>query len=354
MFKKLIANFTPLSGKHATTCAIRQVLNFYGLRFSEELIFGLACGLNFNYFEYKGLPYPIISGRTRVRVFEEVFARNSRIAIQIHKTTSEQKAWKDLIDQIELDHPVVVYVDMGQMRYFDLPEDFYFGGHCVVVFGIDEQAGIVYLSDRDRIGQPITFSPEEKPREFHRVPIEQFNLARSSHIKPYSPENSWLEIDTSEFLFLSRNQIYAAIRENMYQYLNPPLKNTGLSAILYFSEETRKWENWSADKLQRAALNAFVKIDQIGGTGGGAFRSMYGAFLLESADLLSAPALGAIGEQYLVLSEDWNEVGRMLYTLYQGEQPGILVDIRNRLVRIANFEEGLANQLTRVISTTNG
>ena len=353
MIKKIIDNFVPLSGKHSTTCAIRQVLQFSSIHFSEELIFGLACGLSFNYFEFKGLPYPMISGRIRPRIFEETFSRNAGIDLQYIKTSSEQKAWKDLKTKINQNVPVVTFVDTGALNYFHLPDGFFFGSHCVVVFGIDEEEGVVYISDRDRVGFPITFSPDEQPQDFHKIPIDEFIKARCSIAKPFSPENAWLNIDSSKFLFISKNQLYAAIRENMYQYLNPPLKNVGLSGILYFSEVMREWENWSSHKLRHAALNAFIKIDQIGGNGGGAYRKMYGNFLLESATLLSAPALGAIGEQFLILGEQWNDVGKLFYTLYQGEQPGVLIEIREQLARISNFEEGLANQLVRVLATSN-
>ncbi len=111
-----------------------------------------------------------------------------------------------------------------------------------------------------------------------------------------------------------------------------------------------KWKNWSAKKLKRAALNAFIMIDQIGGSGGGAFRKMYGQFLLEAAHLSAAPAFGAIGEQYLFLGEQWDDVGHLFFNLYQGEQPDILEDIKKKIHQIAVVEKGLANQLLSVIN----
>jgi hypothetical protein len=135
----------------------------------------------------------------------------------------------------------------------------------------------------------------------------------------------------------------------MYNYLNPPLAKMGLEGIHYFSKVLYTWQEWGADKLREAALSAFTMIDQIGGTGGGIFRKLYGEFLLESASYAAAPALGAIGEQYLILGEQWDEVARLFYMLYQGEQPMILVDIVERIKQIYKYEEGLSNQLVKVI-----
>jgi hypothetical protein len=136
----------------------------------------------------------------------------------------------------------------------------------------------------------------------------------------------------------------------MIQFLNAPKTNEGLRAINLFARSMDNWNTWSAKKLKRAALNAFIMIDQIGGTGGGAFRKLYGQFLLEAAHQAAAPALGAIGEQYLFLGEQWDDVGHLFYQLYQGEQPDILQDIKENILRIAVVEKGLANQLLSVIN----
>jgi hypothetical protein len=77
---------------------------------------------------------------------------------------------------------------------------------------------------------------------------------------------------------------------------------------------------------------------------------MYGQFLLEAAHQAAAPALGAIGEQYLFLGEQWDEVGHLFFQLYQGEQPDILDEIQEKIQRLSVVEKGLANQLISVIN----
>jgi hypothetical protein len=347
--KHIIEGFIPLSGKNDTTSAIREVIKYYGVNLSEEMLLGLGAGLHFYYFSFRNLPHPFIGGRMLPRKFEENLAQHSHINIHIKTTTGEQSAWNSIKSQLILNHPIIVYVEMSALEYLHMPEDQRFGSHCVTVFGFDEEENVVYVSDRDQVGYPITVSSLEHPQNHHIVPIPELSKARVSKMEPFPPDNTWLEIEWNFYHFLTRYQIFTAIRENMIQFLNAPNTNEGLRAILLFARSMDKWKNWSAEKLNHAALNAFMMIDQIGGTGGGAFRKMYGLFLLEAAHQAAAPALGAIGEQYLFLGEQWDEVGHLFFNLYQGEQPDILQDIKIKLNQIAVVEKGLANQLLSVI-----
>lgn len=348
--KHIIENFQPIAGKHSTTCALRQVLGHQGVNFSEAMLFGLASAYNFSYFEFKNVTAPLITGRVQPRMFEEALARHAKLRLTLYKTQSIQKAWRKVKKEIDQDRPVIVYVDKAYLTYLHMPKGQHMGGYAVVVFGYDEQEGIVFLSDRDREGVSITVSANETPHDFHLVPFIELEEARASRFKPYPPENNWLIVNIpSTFEVPRRSQIFAAIRENLYNFLNPPLEKMGLDGIMYFAKALDNWEDWGAEKIREASLSTFTMIDQIGGTGGGIFRKLYGEFLLEASQFATAPALGAIGEQYLILGEQWDEVGRQFYMLYQGEQPTIISDIKSRVEQIYKYEEGLANQLVKVI-----
>lgn len=348
--KHIIEDFVPLSGKNDATTAIREVIKYYGVNLSEEMLFGLGAGLYFYYFNMRNLPHPMIGGRVLPKRFEENLTQHSHINIQIKTAEDEKSAWNLLKSRLITNHPVIIYVEMSELEYLFMPEDQRFGSHCVTAFGFDEEKNVVYISDRDQVGFPITVSPLERPQNFHLVPIPELSKARNSKKEPFAPKITWLEIEWNYYHFLTRYQIFSAIKENMILFLNAPKTNEGLRAINLFARSMDNWKNWSAEKLKRAALNAFIMIDQIGGTGGGAFRKMYGLFLLEAAHQAAAPAIGAIGEQYLFLGEQWDDVGHLFFQLYQGEQPDILQDIKEKIMRIAVVEKGLANQLLSVIN----
>ena len=351
--KHIVEDFIPLSGKNDATTAIREVIKYYGVNLSEEMLFGLGAGLSFYYYSMRNLPHPMIGGRVLPKKFGENLTHHSHINIQIKTVEDEESAWNFLKSRIITNHPVIIYVEMAELGYLHMPEDQCFGSRCVTAFGFDEEENVVYISDRDQVGFPITVSPLENPQNFHLVPISELTKARNSKKEPFAPNNTWLEIEWNYYHFLTRYQIFTSIKENMIQFLNAPKTNEGLRAIYLFARSMDKWKNWSASKINRAALNAFIMIDQIGGTGGGAFRKLYGLFLLEAAHQAAAPALGAIGEQYLFLGEQWDDVGHLFFQLYQGEQPDILQDIKEKVLRIAVVEKGLANQLLSVINASS-
>ena len=144
------------------------------------MLFGLGAGLHFYYFNMRSLPHPVIGGRMLPRKFEENLSQHSHINIQIKKTDDEKSAWNLLRSRLILNHPVIVYVEMSELNYLHMPPDQRFGSHCVSVFGFDDKEEVVYISDRDQAGFPITVSSHEKPQSFHILPMVELSKARIS------------------------------------------------------------------------------------------------------------------------------------------------------------------------------
>jgi len=70
----------------------------------------------------------------------------------------------------------MVYLDMGFLPYFDVPEGYHFGGHAVVVAGYDPDSGDTLLADRDGV--------------LHPVPLETLQRACGSTYKPFPPRHA--------------------------------------------------------------------------------------------------------------------------------------------------------------------
>jgi len=95
--------------------------------------------------------------------------------VEKHRTSSTKKAEKNLLEMLDAGQPVMMNVDMGFLPYFDLPKNYHFGGHAIVVYGVDPETKEVLISDRD------------KP--FHPVPWETLAKARESTCKPFPSQN---------------------------------------------------------------------------------------------------------------------------------------------------------------------
>jgi len=77
-----------------------------------------------------------------------------------------------------------------------------------------------------------------------------------------------------------------------------------------------------------------------GGTGGGLFRTMYGHFLEEAAEITGEPKLPDIAKQFLTAAQRWDEVAGLLNRCYRAESShGLLVQASQRLPKIAESEE---------------
>lgn len=351
--KHIIKNFKPIDGHHCISTAYKQVFHYFGYHLSEEMIFGLASALNFFYFDFKVMPFPMIGGRNKIGEFEDNFEKHTGIKVTINKTSSIKKAREELYKLIKNDIPVPIYVDMAHLGYLRLPAGAHFGGHSIVVFGIDEQEDVAYISDRDSKNKKITLSKDENPSDFHKVKLKDLAAARASKYKPFPAENKWVTFDFSNIKELNREVIISAINKNSVQFLEPQIKNLGIKGIELFVKKITTWKQYDDKKLNQAAFNAFLMINEIGGTGGGIFRRMFGKFLIESSDILNEKKkeLKLLGNNYLNLSVDWDEVGNDFITIAKTLDRNILDGIKTKLEMIYEIEKNLMVTLTLLMNS---
>lgn len=316
--KKIINGFKPLLGKHCNTSSIQQVFHYFGHKLSEEMIFGLASGLSFVYFEFKFSPTPFIGGRIKLLEFEDNLTKSLGVKIETKKTNSIKKAYSELVNLISDDIPVMVYVDMAELSYLGLPQGYHFGGHSVVVFGIDEKNKTAYISDRDKEGYKITLNDKEIPSDYHVIPLDELEKARNSKFKPFPPENKWVTFDFKNIRKINKDMLKKAIQKNVHFMLNPPIKNLGLNGIRLFSQEIiKKWKEFNLEKLKLTALDSFIMINAVGGTGGGIFRKMYGDFLIESSEIMADKKVEEIGQDLKKIGSDWDRVADKFFDIYK-------------------------------------
>ncbi len=347
--KKLIKDFVPQSGKHCITNSLKQIFAFNGFYISEAMLLGLGSGLSWFYMENKAVPFPIISGRTKPLDFENALSDNIGIKIKVNKTSSVKKAWDGLLRMIEYNKPVMLYVDMPYLNYLNMPKDAHFGGHSVVVYGIDEINEVVYVSDRDGKDNQLKVNGKILANDFYLVPIEELVAARNSKHGPFPAQNKWLEFDFNSFNGITSEMIHKAINKNLEELLNPPVKNLSISGIEKFSKAVLRWCDFSNTKLKASAINNFFMIDERGGTGGAAFRSMYADFLQEASTICNEKTLDMLGKDYLAITKDWNILATGLWGLYETSDRTLLKELSQTLKTLAAGEYDVLQKMKRFI-----
>jgi hypothetical protein len=296
--KLLVRGFKPFIGKHCETSALGKVLAHYGLSISEDMLLGLGGGIGFIYWHMKKMPYPFIGGRNgRFPGFLAAICGSLGAASRLSRTTSAKKGYEELKSLLRMGKPAIVYGDIAYLHHF-ASNGAHFGGHAFVVFGLDEEKGIVSIYDRGK--EPIELS------------IAELEKARSSKFPPFPPKHALLFVDfpsgsSSDKIDL-RAQIRRAVNDCCAAMVNPPLQSFGLSGINKWSKTIMEWPKmFNHEELFDCLVGSFINIE-IGGTGGSAFRSMYARFLREAGGLSRNSCLLDAAELIGESAKAWNRI----------------------------------------------
>ncbi len=294
----ILEDFQHLPGDHCVTCSLRKVFLHYGFDFSEDILLGLGSGLGLIYWAMKNM-VPFIGGRGNAKFynFEKTICDRLGIGVKMYKTSSVKRAYADLKEVLESGQPGYLNVDMPFLSYLCLPEEAHFGGHVVDVYGINEVNDTVFISDRLK-------NPS-------RATIKELVEARGSKHPPFAANNKMLRFEFPKELRDLKEVLPEAIRQNMSEILNPPIKNLGIKAFELIPKRLKEWPKLYKDsELLMAMFNTYIYIEK-GGTGGGIFRRMYSRFLMEASEILNLPDIESISSQIAESAEKWTQAARL-------------------------------------------
>ncbi len=298
-----VGGFAAHTTHHCVTGSLRNIYTFHGLQLSEEMLLGLGAGLGFIYWQQKGM-LPFLGGRANFerpgeKGLEKWVGERTGVAVESHYTASRRTAERALFALLDAGEPVMIYLDMGFLPYMDLPEDYHFGGHSVVVAGYDAASGTALIADRDGL--------------LHPMALELLAQARGSTFKPFPPGNAWYTFDFAQKRPPTSDALRDALRAVAIFMLEPPIANFGVKGIRTAAARMAKWpEALGEEATRQSCFTGFVSIDAMGGTGGGIFRLMYARFLLEAAELLGDARLAALSHEVQAIGESWQEVALLL------------------------------------------
>ncbi|MHA2245098.1 MAG: BtrH N-terminal domain-containing protein [Candidatus Hodarchaeales archaeon] len=315
----LIPKFRHVPGVHCTSSAIRDVFEFQGFNISEAMVFGLGSGLGLSYGKI-GSKNPIIGGRQYK--FEDNLCKILNIKLNKFQTTSKEEGWLRLKSMLENNTPAVINVDMAYLSYQELPEDFHFGQHAVVIAGYNPEKSTVLIAD--------TQFPDRK-----EISLEDLDSARNSTYDRWmDPRNFIYEFTFTESLPDLKEVIPNAIRKNgknlqkksrMMRILG---MTNGIDAIIKFSQSLEMLPTLTDSVLHERCDEITGFISEYG-TGGGLFRYLFSQFLDESAEICNEDSLIKLGEYYKSLGDKWEEVSQSIQQI-----PESTDQEKNQLVRI--------------------
>ena len=322
---------------HCITGSLRRVYEAHGYPISEDMLLGLGSGIGFAYFHFKGTD-PFFGGRGNferpgVEGLEKTVGHRTGVKVESYFTSSRRKAETALLEMLDDEEPVMVYLDMGFLPYLGLPDDYHFGAHCIAVVGYDADHETVLAADRDDV--------------FHEITLDTLEEARGSKFKPFPPAHKWYSFDFSNAHPPTAAGIRDSLRDVTEAMLEPPISNFGVKGIRKAAKQTVKWpEVLDEEALRRTLFNTSIFIDPTGGTGGGIFRYMYGRFLVEAADITGEPRLAELGTEFRGVGDTWEEVATSFREAADADGPGdVLEEVVAPMYGIADREEALFTEL---------
>lgn len=336
-----------LEGYHCQTNSLAKIYYYHGHSISEEMLLGLGAGMGFIYWKMKmGTDtYVFIGGRGNNKHFFNDVGNRTGVKIETISTTSAKKAESALLEKMNLKEPVMLFGDMGFLPWFDLPQDYHFGGHTFVICGYNGE-GSVLASDIDNKASGL------KKGFYYPITLEQLSKARSSTYKPFPPKNTYLEFDFSQYHKPNADDIYSAIKQTVTAQIDPPIKNLGVKGLRYASKEILNWPDLFSEYELRMNLFSIYIFIEIGGTGGGCFRYMYSRFLRESAKIIQNNCLHNSADKIQTAGDLFSEIGLLFKDAEETK------DLENRIKKasnifmyIAELEEDSYIELSRMIQS---
>lgn len=345
--KMIIENFKPRGGYHCITNSLKQIFEFNNYPLTESMLFGLGSGLSFVYVNLAKAP--MISGRIKPLELEKNISDRLGIKIQAKTPKDYTVAFNSMKDLVSKQIPVMVYVDMVYLKYINLGEESHFGGHSIVVFGYNDDEGCFYISDRDNKEWSIHTPKGKISEDYHKVPYAEMENARNSSFRPFPANNKWVNFDFTNLQPVTPSILHDAILINTENMLNPPAQLLGINGIRKFAKEIKKWKLFDLNKKKLAGITNYFMINADGGTGGGAFRIMYGDFLKESSSITKNKDLADCGNKFIQIGQLWDNVGLEMMNIYNSGDDSIIDQISLIVMNIAYQEENELRRLGQIV-----
>ncbi len=183
-------------------------------------------------------------------------------------------------------------------------------------------------------------------RDFHCISFEMLAKARASSFRPFPPKRRYLDISFGDTLDISKESIRKAIVSNITAFLDPPAKLLGIQGVQKFSREILKWKLFDDEKLKRTCITNYFMINEKGGTGGGAFRTMYSDFLLESSEFMSG--LKECASDYEGLGRMWDSLADVFLEIYDSCKKEHIDECSDMLKSIYSIEKASTEKLLNI------
>ena len=300
---KTIDGYDHKVASHCETGTLRNLVSHAGLNVSEPMVFGIGSGPMFIYLFFAKGPstFPLIGLRNRPANIFKAMGRLCGFDFRYEKFRNPQEALSRADEWLDKGIPVGVSVDMFYMKYLPIFLRVHAPSHFIVLVGRDRDAYSV--SDPYHI-------------DLGHLPKEDLEAAMDTHA-PLARDNFLITVRGIPSGVNWKEAARKAMKKTVKVMLMPPgirylFPFMGIQGMKLYARKVLEWP----DRYRGVVLREGILFNAVGfedqGTGGGAFRLMYGAFLQETAALFESPDLEALADRMIEHGQDWRRLSRKL------------------------------------------
>ena len=138
-------------GRHCASTSIRDMMNHYGIKWSEAMCFGISAGLGIWYLDIPDSS-PTRLMHTRSADMEEQFFRRIGVDFSWEQHRDPAVSEKMLLRRLDQGRPALLRTDIYHLPYYKT--NTHFPGHAIVVWGYDLEKQVFLVTDTERT-EPI-------------------------------------------------------------------------------------------------------------------------------------------------------------------------------------------------------
>ncbi|WP_433631765.1 BtrH N-terminal domain-containing protein [Halomicrococcus sp. NG-SE-24] len=322
----MLTGYEHSPGAHCGSSSLRNLAAHYGWGFDEPFCFGLGAGLGFGYYEGGPASRTIMGRNGRLETF---FFDNLGVDYVERSGQEWSAAWDDVRARLEAGTPVMLFVDLYYLDYFDTST--HFGPHVVLCIGGDEDE--VVLSDGE-------FD------ERQTVGTDDLRRAWNSEYGFAPLENHWLAVTDPAVPEDTAAAVRAAVERTATVMLDSgdaAWDTQGVAGIRQFAEELPDWHRF--EDTGWCARFAYQNVERRG-TGGGAFRRLYADFLDQASSTVELPE--GSSDRLHAIADDWTDLAGTLKDASEAdpdEQRGKLERAGEQAAALADEESAFFGRL---------
>jgi len=318
-------------GQHCASTGIRNLVNFHGFNWSEEICFGIGAGLGIWYLSFPGVsPSRLI--HVRSEDIETQFFKRIGFPFQWEQYEDPAASEQAVIDKLKDGLPVMLQTDIFYLPYYNSKT--HFPGHVITAWGYDLKERWFLISDTER-------------EDFIKVSFDDMRKARYTDFGFFQSRGNFFAPEKLDCPKDIAPVIRKAIADNSSALLNSATEFSGLVALEKWEQEL---QNWAEFKDWNWTARFTYQVIERRGTGGGGFRLLYSRFLEEAAACLPQIELLGLSGMMREVASAWTELAEALKIASEKETFEFEI-VKPKLRQLNKLETAYHHQAVKLVET---